>query len=271
MITSGEIQQIAGRLGLRATQIEKDYIIGWILKGISNNEYLKKRLLFKGGTALRKIYFYNYRLSEDLDFTYSGEDYSTEEIKKHFEELITLLKEEAQITLNIQDEKVHQTSNYNFFLGYTGPLGGAGANKSVKVDIANDELLCDNQVERNVYNEYSDLKDGFSIFCYTLAEISTEKMRSLMQRTLPRDVYDIWYLFEIENENIEDYVFNFKKKTEFKKLIPGDFLSTVRDKKDTFKRQWSAHLVNQINEVPDFDEVWRGLGKHWRIFERLQK
>ena len=57
MITPGEIQQIAGRLGLRATQIEKDYIIGWILKGISSNGYLKKRLLFKGGTALRKIYF----------------------------------------------------------------------------------------------------------------------------------------------------------------------------------------------------------------------
>ena len=271
MITPGEIQQIAGRLGLRATQIEKDYIIGWVLKGISSNEYLKKRLLFKGGTALRKIYFHGYRLSEDLDFTYAGDDYSTEEIKKHFEELIALLKEEARITLNIQDEIVHQTGNYNFYLGYTGPLGGTRANKSIKIDIANDELLCNDPVEKNVNNEYSDLKEEFSIFCYTLGEIITEKMRSLMQRTFPRDVYDIWYLFEIEDENIEDYVFNFNKKTEFKKLNPHDFLSTVRNKKDTFKRQWNEHLVNQISEVPDFEEVWRGLGKHWRKFERLQK
>ena len=90
-----------------------------------------------------------------------------------------------------------------------------------------------------------------------------------MQRTMPRDVYDIWYFFEIENENIKDYIFNFRKKTEFKELNPDDFLSTVQSKKNTFKRQWNEHLVNQISEVPDFEEVWRGLGKHWRRFERL--
>jgi hypothetical protein len=75
----------------------------------------------------------------------------------------------------------------------------------------------------------------------------------------------------MENEDIEDYVFNFRKKAEFKKLNPGNLVSTVQNKKDTFKRQWNEHLVNQLSEVPDFEEVWRGLGKHWRKFERLQK
>ena len=267
MIKPGEIQQIANRLGIRDTQIEKDYVIGWILRGISNNEYLKDRLIFKGGTSLRKIFFHDYRLSEDLDFTYNGEDYNTEEIKKHFEQIILWLKEEARITLNIQSETIYQTGNYNFYLGYTGPLGGTRANKSVKVDIANDELICDDPVEQNVYNEYSDLKEDFSIFCYSLGEIIAEKMRSLMERTMPRDVYDIWYLFEIENENIEDYDYNFRKKTEFKKLNPDNFISTVQNKKDTFKRLWNDHLVNQINDVPDFEDVWRRLGKHWRKFE----
>jgi len=153
-------------------------------------------------------------------------------------------------------------------LGYTGPLGGTRANKSIKVDVANDELLCDDPVEKNVYNEYSDLKEDFSIFCYTLGEIITEKMRSLMERTMPRDIYDLWYMFEIENVNIEDYIFNFRKKTEFKKLNPDDFLDMVRNKKDIFKRLWNEHLVNQIKEVPDFEDVWRRLGKHWRRFEQ---
>ena len=66
MIKAGEIQQIANRLGIRDTQIEKDYIIGWILKGVSNNKYLKERLIFKGGTALRKIYFHDYRLYDGV-------------------------------------------------------------------------------------------------------------------------------------------------------------------------------------------------------------
>lgn len=267
MIKPGEIQQIANGLGIRDTQIEKDYVIGWVLKGISGNEYLKDCLVFKGGTALRKIYFHDYRLSEDMDFTYYGGNFNTEEIKNHFDKLIEWLKDEARITLSIQDETVHQTGNYNFYLGYFGPLGGAGANKSIKVDITNDELLCNAPVEKNVYNEYSDLSEEFSIKCYSLGEIISEKMRSLMQRTMPRDIYDIWYLFEVENINIEDYVYDFRKKTKFKNLNPDDFVRIVQSKRETFKRQWSEHLINQIKDVPDFNDVWRRLGKHRKKFE----
>lgn len=67
MIISGEIHKIAARLKLRPGQIEKDYVLGWILRGISKNGFLKDKLIFKGGTAIRKIYVKDYRLSENLD------------------------------------------------------------------------------------------------------------------------------------------------------------------------------------------------------------
>ena len=268
MLKPGEIQKIANRLGIRDTQIEKDYVIGWVLRGISINSYLKERLIFKGGTCLRKIYFPDYRFSEDLDFTFNGEDFDTEKIKKHFEELIEWIKVETRITTNIKDEVVHQTGNYNFYLGYTGPLGGIGTNKSLKVDIANDEILCDKPVVKTVCNEYTDLNEEFKVLSYTLDEIITEKLRSLMQRTMPRDLYDIFYLFEIENNDIEHYIFNFKKKAVFKKLNPGELTEAVQNKKERFKRQWEENLVNQIRDVPDFDDVWRRLGKHWKKIEK---
>ena len=266
MIKPGEIQKIAGRLGLRDTQIEKDYVIGWVLRGISNNSYLKEKLIFKGGTALRKIYFDYYRLSEDLDFTFNGDDYNPDEIKKNIEAIIEWIRSESRINLDIQIE--NKTFN-NFYLGYTGPLGGKGTNKSVKVDLANDELLCNNPVDRRVITEYSDLQDEFKVFSYTLGEIISEKMRSLMQRTMPRDLYDIWYLFEMQNHNIEDYVYDFQKKTEFKKLNPDELTNTVQNKKETFKRQWENHLENQIKGIPDFENVWRELGKHWKKFNKI--
>ncbi len=268
MIKPGEIQKIANRLGIRDTQIEKDYVIGWILKGISSKEFLRSKLLFKGGTALRKIYFSDYRLSEDLDFTYIGNDYDTAEIKKHFGELFQWLTKEARITLNLQKETIYQTGNYNFYVGYSGPLGGAGANKNIKVDIANDEIVCDDSKEMIVHNEYSDLKDQFKILSYTLREIITEKMRSLMQRTMPRDLYDLWYLFEIENESIEYHIFNFEEKAKFKEKNPKEFVKTVIEKEDRFKAEWNNSLVNQIKETPDFSEVWRTLGKHWKKYNK---
>lgn len=268
MIKPGEIQKIANRLGVRDSQIEKDYVIGWVLKGISNNDYLKEKLIFKGGTAIGKIYISDYRLSEDLDFTYNGDDCDTIKIKTHFEELIQWLKEESRITLNIQDEKIHQTGNYNFYLGYTGPLGAANINRSIKVDVANDELLCNDPVEMKVNNKYSDLNDEFKIMNYTLGEIISEKMRSLMQRTTPRDLYDLWYLFEIEHLDIEDYLIDFKRKIKFKELDPNKLIETIQGKKEIFKRQWENHLVNQIKVVPNFEAVWRTLGKHWRMYDK---
>jgi predicted nucleotidyltransferase component of viral defense system len=69
MIKPGEIQQKANAVAVRDQQIEKDYILSWLLFGISKHETLSKTIVFKGGTVLKKVYFENYRFSEDLDFT----------------------------------------------------------------------------------------------------------------------------------------------------------------------------------------------------------
>ena len=56
MIKPAEIQQYARKIGVRDTQIEKDYILTWILAGISNHERLSRLMAFKGGTVLKKVY-----------------------------------------------------------------------------------------------------------------------------------------------------------------------------------------------------------------------
>src|SRR5271169_75412 len=48
--------------------LERDYCLAWFLVALSRAP-LRKRLAFKGGTALKRCYFGDYRFSEDLDFT----------------------------------------------------------------------------------------------------------------------------------------------------------------------------------------------------------
>ena len=57
MIKSGEIQTIARKFGVRDQQIEKDYILSWLLQGIAQHERLSTVMVFKGGTVLKKVYF----------------------------------------------------------------------------------------------------------------------------------------------------------------------------------------------------------------------
>src|SRR6267378_2098201 len=48
--------------------LERDYCLAWFLIALSRTP-LRERLAFKGGTALKRCYFGDYRFSEDLDFT----------------------------------------------------------------------------------------------------------------------------------------------------------------------------------------------------------
>ena len=52
--------------------LERDYCLAWFLIGLSRTP-LRERLAFKGGTALKRCYFGDYRFSEDLDFTLTAE------------------------------------------------------------------------------------------------------------------------------------------------------------------------------------------------------
>ena len=63
------ISQAHKSTGIPWHVIERDYLLSWILAGISQVPALSDTLVFKGGTALRKCYFDDYRFSEDLDFT----------------------------------------------------------------------------------------------------------------------------------------------------------------------------------------------------------
>jgi predicted nucleotidyltransferase component of viral defense system len=69
MILPKEINKYASQYKVSDRQIEKDYILTWVLNGISNHPELSKAMVFKGGTVLKKCYIEDYRFSEDLDFT----------------------------------------------------------------------------------------------------------------------------------------------------------------------------------------------------------
>ena len=49
--------------------VEKDYTLSYLLAAIASTDGLGENLVLKGGTALRKLYFSEYRFSEDLDYS----------------------------------------------------------------------------------------------------------------------------------------------------------------------------------------------------------
>jgi predicted nucleotidyltransferase component of viral defense system len=199
MIKQGEISRKANAEGVRQQQIEKDYIISWILWGIYNNELLKEALIFKGGTCIKKIHIEDYRYSEDMDFTLHPDkesDISDDDIYTAFKKVFVKTKEAANIDLDIPEDtkEVHESGGLKFFIDYVGPLGGRGDH--VKTDISKGEKLEFDVENLKMLNQYSDIaeEEEVTVQCYGLEEVVIEKMAALMGRTIPRDLYDFEYL-----------------------------------------------------------------------------
>lgn len=261
MIKPGEIQQKARAVGVRDQQIEKDYILSWILKGIAQHEQLSKVIVFKGGTVLKKIYFEDYRFSEDLDFTLINNEISNEQIFEWFRETFEYIKEEANIPLEIIDNNEHEDGGINFYISYIGPLGGQGNNKRVKIDISRIEQLVFEPVMKDVFIDYTDM-EKHQLLCYPLEEVLVEKMRSVMQRMQARDFYDIWYLLEQHRMDIDFYLNEFETKCKSKELNHTDFPKKLAERLPQYKGRWQSSMSEQIKDLPDFDQVEREVQRH---------
>lgn len=266
MIKPGEIQNKAREFGVRDQQIEKDYILSWILQGISQHEYLSKAIVFKGGTVLKKVYFEDYRFSEDLDYTLLGNSISNDQIFEWFDEVFEHIKDEANIPLEIIDNNEHEDGGINFYISYVGPLGGFGSNKKVKIDISRSETLVFDPMMKNAFIGYSD-QEEHQLLCYSLEEVLVEKLRSVMQRMQARDFYDIWYLLEIHNMDVDFYINEFKTKCESKKVNPADFHKKLEQRLPQYKGRWQKSMNDQIQELPDFETVSREVLRHLKRLE----
>ena len=65
---AGEMKLLARRHGVSTETIQRDYSATVLLSVISEFREISE-MVFKGGTAIKKIYFPDGRFSEDLDFT----------------------------------------------------------------------------------------------------------------------------------------------------------------------------------------------------------
>lgn len=252
MIGRPEISRLAVAGGVSERAQEKDYVLAWLLAARATLG--PSSLVFKGGTALRRCYFPGYRYSEDLDF--SADDQPTlEMIWVILDGWCEWVGDQA----GIQASRVApaKTRGGTAFIEYVGPLRAADG-RSIKIDVAIDEVVRDGSERRPLLSEYSDLDDtGHVIDVYTVAEIWAEKARSLMQRSEPRDLYDLHQLIE-HDPTLPDRANDlFRRKAIAKSLKPDDLLARLDGREKTWERLWHQRLEDQVRDLPDFDGVWR--------------
>ncbi len=91
-----------GGMRIREDILERDYCLAWFLCGLAQSD-LRPALAFKGGTALKRCYFGDYRFSEDLYFTLR-EPVPFEEIRARLERVYAIVQEQSGIVFAFDRE-----------------------------------------------------------------------------------------------------------------------------------------------------------------------
>ncbi len=274
MITKVELMERAKEFELRPDVVEKDYILGWLLKGIQSHPTTHSLWVFKGGTSLKKCYFETYRFSEDLDFTVNeGGDLDPDLLVNLIQEITNWVSEESGIEFppHLIQSDPHRMApdgeplSVRMKVGYIGPLGQRQKDSipKVKFDLTVHEIIVLEPILREVIHPYSDKpSDGVQARCYAYEEVFAEKIRALAERGSPRDLYDVVHLFRhkslVSNKSL--LVSTLEEKCRFKELgVPT--LLTIQDQapQEELKTQWEQMLSHQLPHLPPFESFWEGL------------
>jgi predicted nucleotidyltransferase component of viral defense system len=171
--------------GLPWEILERDYLLSWLLAGISQVKSLRT-LVFKGGTALKKCYFGDYRFSEDLDFSAlpaTPKGMAMEEaIREATRTAAKLVNEYAPLVLSCErytETEPHPGGQEAFTIRAQFPWHRQPQARVI-IETAVDEKVLRSPCRKALLHEYGEpLHVQVPVYC--LEEIVAEKLRAILQ------------------------------------------------------------------------------------------
>lgn len=228
MINSQDLQKLSNELGIDKFTILREFIQITFLNNLYSYPEAKK-LVFKGGTALR--FFTNSpRFSEDLDFT---SNLSQEEIILLTNKVIKSLKTDFD---DIEIKNMESISGISRKI-YVG-TDISSQKLTIKLDFSEREEVINSKI--GIIKTNLPIISTTPIIYLDPEEIFAEKIRAISTRNKGRDLFDLWFL--IQN--------NYKPSMDLiqKKL---DFYKEKFNKNEITKKvsEWDEkQLINDINK-----------------------
>jgi len=210
MIDRDEIKAKSVEFDIHHVNVERDYVFGWLLKSIFENEYLRNVLVFKGGNCLRKAFYAETRFSSDLDFS-APDAVDAERVIAEINQACRAAQADCGVQFHTDRNTFEpglmidsQRRSYKGRVYFTDFFGNQDdLTISVKVDVTEFDRLHVAPVTRALIHPYSDASTCIAdLQCMALEEIVANKMKCLIQRRHSHDLFDLVYATFI-NRSIE--------------------------------------------------------------------
>lgn len=207
------IQQAAKDGRVSQLVIERDYAQSYVLLGLAGQAELRETMVFKGGTALKKVYFGTYRFSEDLDFSAVDGPRGPaleQAIRVAVDAAQAAARALAPIAMTVEryeERNPHPGGQEAFIVRVQFPWQRQPM-VPVKIEVTHDEPVLLAALPKPIVHGYEETLEA-AVRTYDLEEICAEKLRSTRQtqakltargwvRPRGRDYYDLWHLVRLD-------------------------------------------------------------------------
>jgi uncharacterized protein len=245
MVVKAELVAASKRKRIPLGIIEKDYVLTFILKKIYESK-LNDILIFKGGTALHKLYLHE-RFSLDIDFT-ALEGFDIDDLKR--------IVENKEINSKIKDV-IDAENSTKIVLGYRSVLE---YNNKIFIDVSRREKPV---LPLKKMKIKSDFFGSFEVLTFQLEEIAAEKIRALMQRNKPRDYLDMCYLIDSGIDFTKTFDVAKKKLADSNDSFD---IKRIFDNIELVRSLWEQDLREILPTIPEFGKIEKKL----RVFFMLK-
>lgn len=257
---------------VRLDIVEKDYALSYLLAAIAETPYLGDRIALKGGTAIKKLYFADYRFSEDLDYstlTLGPLSNVAAKINTVTQKMRDMLFERGPF--EVQHEALtlkqpHPGEQVGYLVRVQFP-GQRQALCRLKVEITVDEPILLPVESLPVLHGFDEALD-VEIRSYALAEIVAEKLRALLQSQarlsergwgasrVCRDYYDLWSVLRRGERFDEDMPSLVAEKCRVREVSfesPHDFLAP--ELMNVARQEWKQQLLPFVPDAPPVEQI----------------
>ena len=190
MLTRKKFEQLQKTTGFNLDLLEKVYHLTRTLNKIQEHSILKENLILKGGTALNFIFFPISRLSVDLDFDYTGAISKEKMVKQRLD----IEKEIKEISKQLDHKIRDRGSSYIISRQSLQYKTIRNTKDHIKIEINYLDRIPLGDIEtKNFPSIFPDIKP-FSIKTYSIEELTAQKSLACLNRSEPRDLYDLYIL-----------------------------------------------------------------------------
>ncbi len=260
MLPVAKLRSMALENGVTPATIFKDYLMTWLLAGLSESP-LFKMMWFAGGTALKKVYYRNFRFSEDVDLFTPGPCVS-DRMTRAMAEVTDWVYEELGVRLSLEGpRRTHHRHRYEYRLtdDYFYGRGMIPDRHPLMLDIACfDPEYLEQPREKALMIEYDDVnkaRTSVKLLVPSIIDILIQKMFAVQDRKEPRDLYDIGAIFENENLPFDRVIETYSQR--FHPISREGFLREI--KSPMLEKTWDIRLSHQVAELPPFNKVIESL------------